>query len=246
MRAAVPCLVALLVTLSSGAEPPRPTPEQVKSLLRREGPAGRPAKKAVEEKAEEKDREKRTVERDDPPPRGRRGSMQAGPSMSAGGFSAVGWMVLAGLAAAVLVVACLLFLQARRGPATETKPKPKPAREQQAASLSLSENRTAEEWWREAESLAAAGQYREAVRRLYLAVLFVLDRRRLLRYEPTRTNGEYVRQVRLAEEAPLELHASFERLTVLFERKWYGDRSCEAGEYDGCKVLAEEVRQRAA
>jgi hypothetical protein len=246
-----PCLLVSLSFLLAAAgrvqaqEPPRPTPQQVKSLLRREGPAGRPEKKGEETKAEKKDREKRDVERDEPQPQGRRGSGPAGPSVSAG-FGAVGWLVLAGLAVAVLVVACLLFIQSRRGPATEMKSKPKPAREQEPANLPLPENRSGEQLWREAESLAGAGQYREAVRLMYLAVLFVLDRRRLLRYEPTRTNGEYVRQVRLAEEAPPDLHAPFESLTALFERKWYGDRSCEAGEYDTCKALAEEVRQRAA
>jgi hypothetical protein len=162
-----------------------------------------------------------------------------------GGFSTVGWVVLAGLAVAVLVVACLRFVQARRGPRTEDRPKPKPAREQEAANLPLPENRSAAELWAEAESRARAGQFREAVRFLYLAVLFGLDRKRLLRYEATRTNGEYVRQVRLAEHAPADLHPPFERLTDLFERKWYGDRTCEAGEYDTCKALAAEVRERA-
>jgi hypothetical protein len=159
-----------------------------------------------------------------------------------GGFGTAGWVVLAGLAVAVVVVAGLLFLQSRRGARTEDRPKPKAASEREAA-LPLPENRSADELWAEAEAQARAGQFREAVRFLYLAVLFGLDRKRLLRYEATRTNGEYVRQVRLAEQAPAELHAPFERLTALFEREWYGERPCEATEYDACKALAAEVRE---
>ncbi len=230
----------------AGGRPP-PSPDEVKALLRRQGPpVHSEEKKTPEKKGEVEEPEKRDVDPDDLEPRGRRVSGHADPSLSAAGFSTLGWLILAGLAAAVVVGACLLFLQARRGPETDGKPRAKPAREQEVANVPLPENRSADELWREAEALAGKGQYREAVRLLYLAVLFVLDRKRLLRYEPTRTNGEYVRQVRLAEEAPAELHAPFERLTALFERKWYGDRTCEPDEHDACKTLAREVRERAA
>ncbi len=245
---AIALLLALAAFLPAAGparadEPPRPTPEQVKSLLRRERPSGRHEEKKAEEKKEEKEREKRDVERDEPQPRSRRGGV-SGPSLPAGGFNVLGWTVLAGLAAAVLVLAVLLFVQSRRGPRTEDKPKAKPARQPEAGPLPLPENRSAEELWREAEALAGAGRFREAVRFLYLAVLFGLDRKRLLRYEPTRTNGEYVRQVRLAEQAPPDLHAPFARLTALFEGKWYGDGACAADEYDACKALAGEIRER--
>jgi hypothetical protein len=97
-------------------------------------------------------------------------------------------------------------------------------------------------WWQEAEALARGGRHLEAVRSLYLAVLSLLHRQHLLRYEPTRTNGEYVQQVRLAAQAPAELHAPFEGLTALFEVKWYGERACTADEFDECRRLAEEIR----
>ena len=79
-------------------------------------------------------------------------------------------------------------------------------------------------------------KHREAVRTLYLAVLSLLHGRQLLRFEPTRTNGEYVQQVRLAPQAPPALHAVFEEFTTFFERKWYGDPSCDAAEYRTAQV----------
>ena len=57
-----------------------------------------------------------------------------------------------------------------------------------------------------------------------------------------RTNGEYVEQVRLAAEAPPGLRGPFERMTTLFEWKWYGERACDDGEFAAGRRLAEEVR----
>jgi hypothetical protein len=81
---------------------------------------------------------------------------------------------------------------------------------------------------------------------LYLAVLSALHQRHLVRCEPMRTNGEYVRQVHLAPEAPPGLHAPFEELTALFERKWYGEGACDGADYAACRRLAEDVRGRVA
>ncbi len=83
----------------------------------------------------------------------------------------------------------------------------------------------------------------DIVRENRSAVLALLHRQHCIRFEPTRTNGEYVRQVHLSERAPLELHEPFQRLTNLFETAWYGDRPCDAGDYRACRALAEEVYQ---
>ena len=69
-----------------------------------------------------------------------------------------------------------------------------------------------------------------------------MHRQQLLRFEPTRTNGEYVQQVRLAAQAPPALHAVFQEFTALFERKWYGDRACDAAEFREARKVAEEIQ----
>ncbi len=152
-------------------------------------------------------------------------------------------MLLAGLGLAVLVVALVLFMMRPRGPRT-----PKAKTTVGAEATAESETRqvleqSPTELWRQAEGLAGEGQFREAVRVLYLAVLALLHRQRFIRFEPTRTNGEYVRQVHLSEQAPAELHDPFRGLTNLFEAKWYGERSCETGDYRACRTLAEEIQQ---
>jgi hypothetical protein len=157
------------------------------------------------------------------------------------GLGNLGWYVLAGLGLAVVAVACLLLLQ-RSG----EKPPP-PAVESGTAAPSLDnllsrpEPQTSSALWRQAEELARAGNYLEAVRLLHAAVLALLHRANLIRYEPTRTNGEYLAQVAAAESAG-EVQGPFRRLTGLFELKWYGERACSPEDYHACRGLAEEVR----
>jgi hypothetical protein len=163
-----------------------------------------------------------------------------------GGFGNLGWTLLAGLALAVLVVAAVRFFSSRRG---RQPARPRPEDTSPEAGPVDAEppphEQSAEALWRRAEELARAGDFRAAVRALYLAVLSRLHHQHLLSYEPTRTNGEYVRQVRLAEGAPPDLHVPFEHLTTLFEARWYGEGACAAGDYAACRALAEEIQSRA-
>lgn len=75
-----------------------------------------------------------------------------------------------------------------------------------------------------ANGLAQRGDYRAAVRYLYLSSLLWLDERRLLRYDRTLTNREYL--TRLGERPDLR-----ERLAPVvetFDRVWYGDAPLDA------------------
>jgi hypothetical protein len=173
-----------------------------------------------------------------------RGSRGGGASLSmAAGFSMLGWLIVGGLFVACIAVAVVLFIQERRRrPKLETK---KTTGEKKAASEQSDvqpDQIAPAALWQQADELARQGQFLEAVRRLYLAVLAVLHRSRLIRYEKTRTNGEYLRQVRRAAEASPAVYPAFGRLTGLFDQKWYGDRSCDGGEYGACRELAEQVR----
>jgi hypothetical protein len=226
---------------------PAPAPDDVKSLLRKQGPAGPRGEARMREKkqAEREEEERREIERDDPAPARQGGGGRTAAPAAAGGFGLAGWVVLAGLAAAVLAVACLLFFSSRQGPRPAKAPVKEAPEKEPGAPYPLPREKSAGELWRQAEALAGEGRFPEALRLLYLSVLFLLDRKHLLRYEPTRTNGEYVRQVRLSEQAPPALHDPFEQLTALFETKWYGDRACEAADYRAAAGLAGEVRDQA-
>jgi hypothetical protein len=82
---------------------------------------------------------------------------------------------------------------------------------------------------RQAEKLAAAGDYRGAFRCAYLASIAYLDDKGVLRYERSRTNWEYLRQ--LAEGGHDSIRADLRPLTLDFDRKFYGRELCAEDDY---------------
>jgi hypothetical protein len=234
---------------------PRRSPEEVKSLLRgseaRQRDRARPREKIRTERQEpqrdDEQREDAKTERSRVQGGGGGGGPgESAPAMGGGGLSVLGWLLLAGLGLAVVGTALVLYLTSPAKPRT-----PKTLAATGAEMPADNEARqvleeSPSELWRQAEGLASEGRFREAVRVLYLAVLALLHRQQFIRFEPTRTNGEYVRQVRLSERAPAELHGPFHELTDLFEVKWYGERACEPDDYRACRTLAEEIQRLSA
>lgn len=70
---------------------------------------------------------------------------------------------------------------------------------------------------KEIEAATVAGDFRLAVRLLYLQTLKELSTRRLINYQVGRTNLEYAAQLRYHPQ-----HAAFLLLTQHFEYTWYG------------------------
>ncbi|MCL4394217.1 MAG: DUF4129 domain-containing protein [Chloroflexi bacterium] len=69
-----------------------------------------------------------------------------------------------------------------------------------------------------AQAYAEQGDYRTAVRQLYLAALLILDEQRVLRYDHTLTNRELLREV---AHRP-RIRAALEPVVETFDRTWYG------------------------
>lgn len=88
----------------------------------------------------------------------------------------------------------------------------------------------------EASQLAQAGQLREALRSLYLATLVSLDRRRLIAFDPHRTNWHYLRRMPGGEERD-----AFREFTRLFDHKWYGREGTTQDDYERCRRLASAI-----
>ena len=79
----------------------------------------------------------------------------------------------------------------------------------------------------QAAKLAEAGDYRGAFKSAYLASIAYLDEIRVLRFERSRTNWEYLRELKSGgHERP---HRELCPLTLDFDRKIYGRESCEQG-----------------
>lgn len=78
--------------------------------------------------------------------------------------------------------------------------------------------RPPEGWAELADALAAKGQFREAIRHLYLALLSRLHRDGAIDYDPAKSNWDYFRGFRGARAAL----TPFRELTLRFDFAWYG------------------------
>lgn len=94
--------------------------------------------------------------------------------------------------------------------------------------------------WRDAEQLAAAGQFTEAAHALYRAALAMLAAQGVIRVHEAKTSGDYARELR-RHGAPA--HAAFRRFGARYDRIIYGTGVCDAADY---QVLLDAARAVAA
>jgi Domain of unknown function (DUF4129) len=80
----------------------------------------------------------------------------------------------------------------------------------------------------EAEQLAREGDLRSAIRKGYIAMLCDLADRKIVRLDRSKTNRDYLRDVRRIEP----LFENVRGLTSSFEVNWYGLRPAEAGDWE--------------
>ncbi len=97
--------------------------------------------------------------------------------------------------------------------------------------------------WRDAQDLAAAGEFTEAAHALYRALLLRLSARGVVRLHPSKTAGDYARELRrrnVADQAP------FQAFRVRYDRLIYGAGSCGADDYAALLHEARPIMDRAA
>lgn len=92
---------------------------------------------------------------------------------------------------------------------------------------------TGDEWQQTARQLAAQGEYRLAIRAIYLGILRTMDQKGWLHYEPTLTNWEHIAKLRRGDHA--HLHEKVRPATMDFDHIWYGERT--AGEQEFQRFL---------
>ncbi|MCX7620815.1 MAG: DUF4129 domain-containing protein [Acidimicrobiales bacterium] len=126
---------------------------------------------------------------------------------SGGAVSALGWVLV------LAFVAVIAFFVVRLGRTVRPDP-------EADVDVTVEVRREPHEWRRLAEQYEARGEWKEALRCRYRALLGDLVERRLLRDIPGRTVGEYRRD--FAQVAP-GLAPAFADASELFERAWYGD-----------------------
>lgn len=96
--------------------------------------------------------------------------------------------------------------------------------------------------WQTAETLIAQGRFEEAAHALYRGVIFSLGRDERLRLHPSKTSGDYARELR-RRGAPA--YTPFRTFTRAFDVAVYGHGGCDAVALDELRELSSPFRQRA-
>ncbi len=99
-----------------------------------------------------------------------------------------------------------------------------------------------EDPWSAADALAASGHFDMAAHALYRGVLLFIERSDHIRLDPSRTSGDYVRELRRRSSPSVERFRGFTRR---FELAVYGHEPCTAAVYDELRLLSDAFRQRA-
>jgi Domain of unknown function (DUF4129) len=99
---------------------------------------------------------------------------------------------------------------------------------------------TADEELAQARALAAQGAFAEAAHRLYAATVTRLVEARRVRRHPSKTVGDYGRELRAASDA---LTAPYRAFAGTYEIVAYGDGTCDAVRYARLEQLAAPLLQ---
>ncbi|MFV1990037.1 MAG: DUF4129 domain-containing protein [Acidimicrobiales bacterium] len=126
----------------------------------------------------------------------------------------------------------------RRKPASKSpvaKPPPQKAAQERDPRIPLE----VEEWLRLALVADSIGDYREAVRCRYRAVVSLLAHRNLVVEDETRTAGEYVLSVNTTMPSQTR---NFATAAQIFETAWYSERAIESRSAQEMVELFEELQ----
>jgi hypothetical protein len=99
---------------------------------------------------------------------------------------------------------------------------------------------TSEAAFAKAQQLSRGGDYRAAVRYLYLSTLLILDERGVMRYDRSKTNREYLRSV---SNSP-ELSKPLGEVIEVFDNVWYGNHALEEESFQHYSKRVEELKEK--
>jgi hypothetical protein len=102
------------------------------------------------------------------------------------------------------------------------------------------ENLTAESAFARAQGLSRGGDYRSAVRYLYLSALLILDERGLLRYDRAKTNREYLNSV----SGSPELSQPLDEVIEVFDNVWYGYHELDEAGFEHYSGRVRELKEK--
>ena len=146
-------------------------------------------------------------------------------------YTAVAWTIIIGGFTAVLI----WFLATSHGDIFRRKPKSIA----QTETGEITDNIFAIDYAREIEKAGQSGNYRLAVRLLFLRLLKELSERNLIQYQQGRTNFDYLMQVNNSR-----FYSDFFRLTRNYEYAWYGEFAMTPDTFTAIKNDFENFEKR--
>lgn len=168
--------------------------------------------------------------------RNRPPELPEGGSLVSAGSGPLTWVLVA-LASALLLLALYRAWRRRRPVELAVGTAVAPG----SSALPDALSQSADAWASFADKFARDGQWRLALRALYLELLVTLHERGAIRYERQRTNGDYLASLRGTPAG-----APFARLTAAFDLAWYGNKPFESEAYESALGLVREVDQATA
>jgi predicted Holliday junction resolvase-like endonuclease len=87
----------------------------------------------------------------------------------------------------------------------------------------------------------AAGNYRSAVRFLYLNSLKKLSSAGKIQWDFQKTNGDYYREIK-----DTDVKAHFQKVSYLYDHIWYGDFAISQVEFEKARLVFDQLNKRAA
>lgn len=116
------------------------------------------------------------------------------------------------------------------------------ARDPGAVSARIGRVRAGEDPWRAADRLAAEGRFEDAAHALYRAVLVSVTHVERLRLDPSKTSGDYARELRARGSAS---HTPYREFVRRFDLFVYGHGGCDADSHRALRELAAPFAPRA-
>ncbi|MCL2351087.1 MAG: hypothetical protein FWC55_01000 [Firmicutes bacterium] len=155
-----------------------------------------------------------------------------------GGVSVPSWVGHAVLAAAALAVFAAAALIVRRAVRRRRLAPAVPVGDI-FAGVELT---SLERLLKDCAAFAAAGDFREALRRMYIALLWSLDAAGIISLDKAKTNGQLKREVSMSAPAYAR---DFDALSDAFGFAWYGKKGVDAGKWGGFSQKAEALMREA-
>jgi hypothetical protein len=115
---------------------------------------------------------------------------------------------------------------------------PENARWLNRSSKGEAHDRTVATWMRQMQEFQRQGNYREACRALYMAMLQRLNDTKLLPHKSSRTDGEYLQVVQQLPQAQ-----SYQTLISTHEQLCFGNTAISSEEFSICQRAYQEIEQ---